>query len=320
MANGDRICIILTGGIGDFIASLPALHRIHRAFPGSKIVLVGNPLWLPLAEATSWIDEIRSVEDLPLHAGFASHLPRDHALSRFLADFDLVISWFGDKEGLWEKNLQGACPGRLLVHPYHRVHTFEGHASDFYLATLDEIGLPDKGRAAPGHPFVPLLRDAFSSESNRTGNAPSGQDPFLCLHPGSGSAKKNWPKERFLEAARGAFRRWHLPSSVMIGPAEHDQQGFWNEAKGPTLFVAQSAGILETARVIFQGSLYVGNDSGITHLAAAIGTPVVALFGPTDPARWAPRGGRVEILGLDASAEQVLDTLGRIQEDSSIIL
>jgi len=78
----------------------------------------------------------------------------------------------------------------------------------------------------------------------------------------------------------------------------------------------------------WRAALYVGNDSGITHLAAAVGVPVVALFGPTDPARWAPRGGRVEVLAQETSPQQVLTALARIlhetskrdQDDSWIIL
>ncbi len=320
MGSQHRICIILTGGIGDFIASLPALDRIRRGFPGSRRLLLGNPLWLPLVQAVGWVQEIRSVDDLPVHAGFTGRLPGDHPLRRFLADFDLIISWFGDREGLWEATLREACTGRLRVHPYHRVHGFEGHVSEYYLTTLQGLGLPAPDRAEVHLAPVPLLRDAVRSRSLSPGNDSHGEARFLCLHPGSGSLKKNWPREKFLEVARGAFARWRLPSLVVIGPAEQDQKAFWRKATGPALSVTEKPALLETAETLFRASLYVGNDSGITHLASAVGTPVVALFGPTDPVRWAPRGGRVEIMRQEASAEQVLDTLGRLQEDSSIIL
>ena len=88
--------------------------------------------------------------------------------------------------------------------------------------------------------------------------------------------------------ADGAFRRWRLPATVLIGPAEQGQRAFWNEAGGPSLSVKEGLPILEVARMLRRAALYVGNDSGITHLAAAVGVPVVALFGPTDPARGLP--------------------------------
>jgi ADP-heptose:LPS heptosyltransferase len=320
MASEERICIFLTGGLGDFVASLPAQQVIRRGFPRGRILLVGNPLWLPLARTGSLVDEVRSMDDLPLHAGFTNDLPGDHPLSRFIAGFDLIISWFGDREGRWEKSLQRACSGRFLVRPYHRVHDFEGHVSDFYLETLEDPALQGRERNGQEHPPVPLLREEAWTEADAGGDDPVGEGPFLCVHPGSGSHRKNWPKEGFLEVARGAFRRWRLPSSVLLGPAERDQRKFWYAASGPSLFVKEGAPILEAARTLRRAALYVGNDSGITHLAAAVGTPSVALFGPTDPARWAPRGAGVKILGQGNSAQQVLAALAELQEDSSIIL
>ena len=294
MISEHRICIFITGGIGDFIASLPALHVIRQGFRNSRILLVGNPLWLPLARTETLVDDVLSADDLPLHAGFMTDLPRDHVLIRFLAAFDLIISWFGDREGLWEKTLRGACAGRVLVHPYHRVHTFEGHVSEFYLTTLRELELCVQDKVGQGHSPAPLLQDTVFPESNPRGDDRAEGGPFLCLHPGSGSARKNWPKEDFLEVADGAFRRSRLPSTVLIGPAEQGQRAFWSEAGGPSLSVKEGLPILEVARILRRATLYVGNDSGITHLAAAVGVPVVALFGPTDPARWAPRGSGVE--------------------------
>jgi len=320
MVSEHRICIFMTGGIGDFVSSLPALQVIRQEFRNSRILLVGNPLWLPLVRPGQLIDEVLSVDDLPLHAGFMSDLPSAHVLSRFLAGFDLIISWFGDREGRWEENLRGACDGRLLVHPYHRVHAFEGHVSDFYRTTLKELGLRVRDGAGQGQQPQPLLRDAVFPEAHPSKQDPTGEGPFLCLHPGSGSAHKNWPKEDFLQVAAGAFVRWNLPSVVLIGPAEQDQRAFWNAAGGPSLSVKEGLPILEVARTLRRATLYVGNDSGITHLAAAVGVPVVALFGPTDPARWAPRGGRVQVLAQETSPQEVLEALGRLQEDSSIIL
>ena len=217
----------MTGGIGDFVSSLPALNAVRQAFRNSKILLVGNPLWLPLVRAGRLVDEVRSVDDLPLHAGFMNDLPEDHALSRFLASFDLIISWFGDREGRWEKNLRRASTGRLLVHPYHRVHAFEGHVSDFYLTTLKELGLCVREGVGQGQPPAPLLRDTVLPEAHPSGDDRAEEEPFLCLHPGSGSERKNWPKEDFLEVADGAFRRWRLPATVLIGPAEQGQGEFW---------------------------------------------------------------------------------------------
>jgi ADP-heptose:LPS heptosyltransferase len=190
--------------------------------------------------------------------------------------------------------------------------------SDYYLATLKELGLKEKGEG--GLRRQPLLRMRGTALPKTTNgrNKRSDDRPFLCLHPGSGSEHKNWPKEDFLEVARGAFRGWRLPTTVLIGPAEEGQQTFWAHASGPSLSPRVGLSILEVARLLLTAALYVGNDSGITHLAAALGVPVLALFGPTDPARWAPIGSGVEILLQPISPREVLAALGRFH--SSIIL
>lgn len=318
MSSQERICIFLTGGIGDFVASVPAVRLLRQNFLLSRIALVGNPLWLPLAQEGRLFDEVDSLNDLPLHTGFMRNLPKESPLSRFLAGFDLIISWFGDREGRWEANLRRACQGRVLVEPFHRVHSFQGHASEYYLMTLKTLRLRDQN--GPGQGQHPNLRVSHGgdSEGHKEGNGLSHDGPFLCLHPGSGSEHKNWPKENFLEVACGAFRLWRLPSVVLIGPAEEGQRKFWNEAGGPSLSVKEGLSILEVGRILQRATFYVGNDSGITHLAAAIGVPVVALFGPTDPERWAPRGDRVEIRTQEISPQEILAVLGNVH--SSIIL
>jgi ADP-heptose:LPS heptosyltransferase len=320
MEPEHRICIFLTGGIGDFVASLQALHRVRRGFPRSKILLVGNPLWLPLTRVFPLVDEARCLDDIPLHEGFMRPLPEDCALSRFLRGFHLIISWFGDREGKWEETLQRSCPGRVLVHPYHRVHAFEGHVSEYYLATLEGLGLGGETPVGRGPPLTGISLSPALSMIGSKEEAAGERTPLVCMHPGSGSVRKNWPKEAFLEVSRGAFQRWKLPSAVVLGPAEKGQLAFWNATNGPHLSVREGLSILETSRVLRGASIYVGNDSGITHLAAALGTPVVALFGPTDPGRWGPRGPGVEILLQPVSPQQVLSALGRLLGYSSMIL
>ncbi len=318
MALPDRICIFLVGGIGDFVAALPALLRVRQAFPRSRVELIGNPLWLPLARESHIVDDARSIDDLPVHAGFMSRLPADHAFGRFLAGFDLILSWFGDQEGLWERNLKGASGGKVVVRPFRAVHAFPGHASDYYLTSLEELGLPEGSATREVRRPLLRLRNKGFTEDRGGGQDLLGVRPFLCLHPGSGSESKNWPKENFLELARATLLSLHLPCRVLLGPAEKAQKAFWASARGASLQVMEGLSILEVCGVLQRATLYVGNDSGITHLAAALGAPVIALFGPGDPVRWAPRGDPVEILRQPISPETVLPALVRLH--SSIIL
>ena len=109
---------------------------------------------------------------------------------------------------------------------------------------------------------------------------PRSDAGFAVIHPFSGSRKKNWPLDRYQELAR----RLPLPVRWCAGPEE----ALPNAVRLDNLY--ELACWLATAR------LYIGNDSGITHLAAAVGIPVVALFGPTDARIWAPRGPDVRVV------------------------
>jgi ADP-heptose:LPS heptosyltransferase len=112
---------------------------------------------------------------------------------------------------------------------------------------------------------------------------------FLAVHPGSGSPRKNWPVERFLELARRL--RPDEPWLVPIGPA--DEAAARPTRAHPRCVVAEGLGPRVLGAVLAGAGLFVGNDSGVSHLAAAWGAPTVALFGPTDGRVWAPDGPRV---------------------------
>ncbi|MGJ5814118.1 glycosyltransferase family 9 protein [Paludibaculum fermentans] len=134
------------------------------------------------------------------------------------------------------------------------------HAVDYY---LDQVGAP-----LGASPRLPIE------------HRPAG---FAVIHPFSGGKSKNWPLARFQEVAR----LLQLPVHWCAGPEESLDEAFRFQDLG------------DLARWLSTASLFVGNDSGIAHLAAACGVPVVAVFGPTDPAVWAPRGRHVRIAAWD---------------------
>ncbi|RUM87957.1 MAG: hypothetical protein DSZ24_04980 [Thermodesulfatator sp.] len=111
---------------------------------------------------------------------------------------------------------------------------------------------------------------------------------FLLVHPGSGGRRKCYPPERLLQALQGFSV---LPVRVILGPAEEDLAPLFREFP-----VCQSRTLAQALQALSQAQAYLGNDSGLTHLAAALGVPVLALFGPTDPRLWAPFGGPVRVL------------------------
>lgn len=190
--------------------------------------------------------------------------------------FDSIVSWYGSNRIEFREQVQE------LALPFQFLDAFPPadepvHAADFFLTQAGGSGV-----AIPRIPCPP---------------APSGD--FAVIHPFSGSSRKNWPMERYGRLAAGL----NMPVRWCAGPAENLE----NAVHIDDLY--ELACWLSTAR------LYIGNDSGISHLAASVGVPVVAIFGPTDPAAWAPRGDRVRVVSgkLDEIAvEQVLAAVSSV--------
>ena len=186
-----------------------------------------------------------------------------------LRGFDSIVSWYGAGRPEFREAVAAL---RLPFHFFAALppEGCGGHAADFYLEQVRTI--------------APCVSDGIpriACDGVRGG--------FVAIHPFAGSPKKRWPLEHFRELAQRIARR--MPVEWCAGP-EDDLPG---ARRFEDLY--ELASWLATARI------FIGNDSGPAHLAAAVGTPVVALFGPTDPAVWAPRGPRVAIAAAPALHE-----------------
>jgi len=180
---------------------------------------------------------------------------------------------------------------RLLVHD--PAPPLDGpHASLWLARALEPLAL-----RAGAEPPPPLL---FGEEERRDAQARTRDldDGFLAVHPGSGSPAKNWPAERFAEAARrlSLGRPW----LVVLGPAEAET------AAWPGAIVAREWPLRALGAALSRAGLVLGNDSGVAHLAAASGAPTLTLFGPTDPALWAPVARSVATLRAPSGALSAL--------------
>jgi len=174
------------------------------------------------------------------------------------------------------------------------------HASLWLAEALAPIGI-DARRDPP--PLLFTQAERLEADALTSG-MPAG---FLAVHPGSGSRAKNWPLERFVETARRLSRG--RPWLLALGPAEKDVP------PPPEARLARGLPLRTLGAVLARAGLFLGNDSGISHLAAACGTRTLALFGPTDPAQWAPVGHAVLTLRppsadlADLQVDEVVDQL-----------
>ena len=213
-------------------------------------------------------DRVRGIASTGLDlVGIPGREPPFGLLER-LAGFDSIISWYGANRPEFREAVAGLAFELLPALPA-ATSGAKVHAADFYLR---QVG-------GGSEPAVPRIA------------CPSTPGGFAVIHPFSGSARKNWPLERYRELARVLEAR--LPVRWCAGSEEALEDA------------ARIADLYELACWLAGASVYIGNDSGITHLAAAAGAPVVALFGPTDPALWAPRGERVRVVATARAGEPI---------------
>lgn len=281
-----RILVARGGAIGDFILTLPAIKLLRDHDPGAQIEILGYKHIVALAEKRFYADASRSIDDGRL-AGFFAKGP---ALSPELVDYfggvDLIVSYLFDPDRIFESNLQ-QCGTRAFIAgpPKLGGHT---HAAKQLAQPLEDLGLHLDDHAArlfPTDADREFIRDFTGT----------GGTPLIALHPGSGSGTKNWPLERWEKIGQ------HLLSCgdifvVVGGEADEERicrlESLWRK-KGvrfaKNLPLPRLAALLEK-------SLFLGHDSGISHLAAAAGAECILLFGPTDPSVWAPANKGVRVL------------------------
>ena len=254
-----RRLLIRPGAIGDFLVSLPAMQCLRAGY--TEIWAASQNLSL-----ARFASRARSIPATGLDLLAVPGVAPPAGLIGELRTFDSIISWYGSARPEFRQAvLDLGLPFEFL--PALPEMGPPLHASDFYMQQAAAIA----GRTAEA---IPRL------------DCPPGDEDFIAIHPFSGSPRKNWPLVKYRQLAELLHR--HLPVKWILEPgAPRIEAG---DTELPTEDLYRLACRLACAR------LYIGNDSGITHLAAAAGTRVLALFGPTDAARWAPRGENVEVL------------------------
>jgi heptosyltransferase-2 len=286
-ARVARLLIWHQGALGDLLLAGPALAAITRHYPGARITALGHPeRWdlltgsLPLAEV--W--DSRGAFWAPLF----SNGPLPARLREHLAGFQLALIFSPRPASmLLEQMRQAGIPA------VHWVPSFS-EAGVEPVAVLQAGHLNTLGLSYTPAPFKLVLGD-------KPGEPPvklPRPGPWLAVAPGSGQARKNWPLSHYYEVSRALAWQFSLEVVWLAGPAEEAVLPYLEAlAQAQRHLLLANRSLSRVARVLSRCRLYLGNDSGLTHLAAAVSGPdVLALFGPTNPQVWAPVGPQVHTL------------------------
>lgn len=281
-----RILVIRGGAIGDFVLTLPVLAALRRQFPGAHLEVLGYPHIAGLARAGGLVDGVRPLESRALAGFFARQGSLDPEWSAYFAGFHLIISFLYDPDGFFRENVERVAQAQYLAGCHRPDDQASRHATDQLLQVLERLAVFE----ADPQPRLSLEGIAASDR--------------VALHPGSGSERKNWPEREWRELLHALVVGRGIPALLVGGEAEAERlERLSADLPAARVEVSRSRPLPEVARRLAGCRGFVGHDSGISHLAAAVGLPGLVLWGPTVRHVWQPRSPRVGILegGADLS-------------------
>ena len=310
--SGPRILVIRLGAFGDVIHALPAVASLKHSIPHSKITWIIEPKWSSLLQDNPYVDSVMLFDRSTIGGLRASW--------RQLRDpgFDFVV----DFQGLIKSALVASVARADRIFGFDSEAARESMASWFYSNRVPRRGYHAVERnldlaAAAG--ASSLLHTFPLPAGEQEGPLPAG--PFILASPMAGWGAKQWPLEYYAELAGHLKRELQLP--LVLNGAQAIR------AAGTQTHVSGLPGLIDATR---RATAVIGVDSGPLHLAAALGKPGVAIYGPTDPARHGPFGTTITVLRSpnastnykrtsepdssmrDISPEQVLSALERVLE------
>jgi hypothetical protein len=275
------------GALGDFILTWPILLGMARTMPQCRVIVIGD------ADKGLLAEQVLRVEHRDAEAGWPAlfgdrDLPERPA--KLLADARKIITFVAGEEDPWTKRTTSLAPqAEITFLPPPDREATGSHVTARMIERLEGDTLLHAGATG-------ILNSLRSTGLMAKLHDPTG--PIL-LHPGSGSPAKNWPGEAWLDLA-DRLRKDHRRVRIILGEVEQDTRNAEVAKAFDAVGDVQRPRDLQELLFLLRGAGgYVGNDTGPTHLAAIVGLPTVAVFGPTDPGVWGPLGPRVTCLHVE---------------------
>lgn len=268
---------------------------LRENFPDARLEILGYKHIIALAERRYYAAATRSIEAGALARFFARGAELPAELCDYFASSDLIISYLFDLDGIFENNLKRAGVENFLAGPA-RLDESE-HAARQLARPLVQLDLSLGEEAAR---LFPSSEDRAAAEEFLR-EVPR---PAVAFHPGSGAPRKNWPVAKWRELL-GLLRKDY--SLVLIG-GEADEVEL-RELEDFATSTARNFPLPVLAAILERCDFFLGHDSGISHIAAAVGTRCLLMFGPTNPKVWAPRNENAQVATLDASAPEIYELM-----------
>jgi heptosyltransferase-2 len=288
--EAGRGLIIFPGALGDLICLLPAIHALHGKYPGIEFELMARAELARFAAVRMQVVAGHSIDRREVASLFSEGGGELALVRNFFGQYQRIDSFFASDNKIFRSSLEQAAQSKVSFYPFRPAGS--GHVAECYLRVIGAI-VPQ-----PLDARVDVLPDDLRDAQRRLSRLGLRPGRFVLVLPGSGSARKNWPAENFGSLAERTGQI--LPVLFVLGPAE---TGLGSIFRARSLPIISEIELGELAGLARMSRCFIGNDSGVSHLAAAAGARGAVIFGPADPDRWRPLG-KVKIV-----RSQSLDTL-----------
>jgi heptosyltransferase-3 len=305
--KAQRALIIQPGAIGDSILTLPLAAFLKDTLHLGGVDVLGHTEYIGILPGRTCINRISSIDSLDLHRLFreqktfnlADHDPLLHAFSGYV----WIVTFMGEPGGDFEQNLIFAAncthSTEVVTLSLNPPEDFRGHLTDYYIQQfVSQSGLSIQARnIQPGDCFI----EATYTDLNEGGELLKeiGLDPLekpVIIHPGSGASNKCWHIDNFLAVAQELLAAG-TKVLFLLGPAECEKFSAATMKKVSNVTQCLSdLSFSQVVRLLSCANGFIGNDSGITHLAAMLGIRTIAVFGPTNPDIYKPIGKDVSVI------------------------
>jgi heptosyltransferase-3 len=284
-----KILVIRGGAIGDFILTLPAIAALRNQFPEAHLEVLGYPHIVQLAQAGRLVDRVQSIEARALAGFFARNGELEEELSDYFSEFDIIVSYLFDPDEIFKMNVLRCSLAQFIVGPHRPNEAEKIHATKVFLKPLERLAIFEADE---------LPRLTLNSQPSTLNQ--------IAIHPGSGSERKNWPEQNWLELARRLIEETNFNLLLVGGEAEGERlQRLGSQLPAERIRVAQSLPLVELATLLQTCAAFIGHDSGISHLAAALGLPGLILWGDITEEIWRPPHEKISVLKKNGGLKQI---------------
>lgn len=305
-----RSLIIQPGALGDCILTLPLAGFFKTALGAETVQMIGRSDYIDIFVGRTCVDAIRSLDSIDLHRLFVE--PDDLALEDgdqlidTFAGFDSIVTFLGSADSNFERNLiyTANCsnPTEVITIDLKPSASPTSHISDFYISQYSQasqIPLLSRKAAASSRLIEPGKTDYAAGADILKTYSLQNLSRLAVIAPGSGGREKCWHLDNYCTLAQALIEN-DIAVLFLLGPAEFDR--FGETALKQLKVIApctDSLPLAQAMQIMSCADCFIGNDSGTAHLAASLGKPTLAIFGPTDPAVYKPLGTAAAALSLD---------------------